>query len=1760
MAIKYNKQSTTNGGSYSNKQSTKKPPYKSNRKVGEVDELGHHVFDVNQSNSVLFQETRKKICEYITTKYDGGFTIAEAIRTEEEPDWDKMMPKARILETSKPIKPKEPEEPEDRRAQKAYDEAMEAYKEAMEQYNKDLRQYEEDSRQNTKFNDKKLNQHLEKEERYQENSKQVYGIIWGQCTIQMKNKLQECPRWEEIRSAHMPIPLLKEIRKICQNYQDTVYPMIPICDALEDLLTIKQGDKEGLLKFRERFDNQQEITKSQYGDLLPETYYEKLPKYIEGDADKKQEIKEAVLEQLAAYLFMRGTKDSTKELLTTLGNSFAKGNDEYPKTVDDAVKAISNYKSIVGKAPRPSDNTRQGQAHYTQANKKQKPGNVNCSNCNGFRCPVSQGQSNKCNRPKGYKDWTKEMKDGYWVGVNSQKNQQGTSNSQTTQQPEYDSEAEDSSQEAGNVHFGTESSKPKYKFKKNKKKKGHLAAQYNTTKLEEQFGTANSTVKHDMIELIGLDTMSDTTICGNDKLMSATYQSPKQLSLTSTGGVTKTNTQGDAIGLPGCQCWFTTKAFINIFSFALMVKSKLFTFDISPDGLTFTVTRKSTGASIPFKATESDLYVCSVDDWITTMSEHPSSTPSQFAGVLLDDGKDQVPSESTSTAGVDSTPIDPTQCKCAGVAMPLVEEQKKLYTKQQVARAMEAKKFHAATGFMSDQDFKHMVQQNMVKDSPITVDDVKIMNDIFGPNVYMLKGKTVRTRPHKVVSNYIEIPDRLLDAHKRIVLCIDIMYVDNLPFFVTVSLNVKYFTAYYLKDRTKESLMKAIDVSFTSYNNAEFIIVEVRGDNEFECMREELEQNKIEVNLCSADEHEPNIERMIRFFKERYRTTKHSQPYASWPALMIVYCTYYIARNLNAFPPKGGISRIYSPRHIIERRPLIYNKHCVCPFGAYVQAHNDGDNSPEERTTDAIYLMPKEDRQHGHLVMSLKTGKPITRHKVTPCNTPPEVIRRVEQLAKRSGIKQRNTPMIRTYALDTGVDYSDSDSSDDESYTDSSSDDDSLTGYETDDSLPDLEEQAYDSDDDTDSEDETPPRPPSRIARKKNNSQKSVNIDTDTQVRQYNPTEPASDVQNQPSTQPKPKYNNPQSHATELPTPTPPRRSGRTRKPPEFLQPTHTGKSHTSETKHLFSQATMRDPETYIEYSEDEATIIAQCFIQTYSLKAGIKKFGDDGLNAAKAEFQQMHDRQAWEPVDINNYPYHVRRQVMNSLMFLVQKRDGRIKARHCANGSIQRNWYTKEESSSPTAHQESVMITAAIDAKEGRDVAIVDIPNAFIQTKNKPVKGKPPDILKVSGVLALMLVEMAPTVYEPFVTYEKGQPVLYLLMTKAVYGMLRSSLLFHQKLKADLIEAGFKFNPYDRCVCNKMVDGTQLTLVIHVDDIKVSHKKPKVVDNFIKWCQAQYDEYDQMKPSRGKVHDYLGVTLDYSEPGKVKLNMHDYIDTVLSDFPFQEQLKATRKVSSPAAEHLFNINPEATKLDKTTSEDFHTTVAKLLFLSKRTRPDLQPTVPFLCTRVQSPDEDDFKKLLRLLKWLESTKTLVLTLEVDGDGKLILVGWYADAAFAVHADMKSHTGFIGTLGKGAFTTGSSKQKLNTTSSTEAELVAAHEALLYALWTRLFLINQGYDCKSTIYRTTPVQFSWRLTEWTAPAREHDTWILDFSLSPIASRRGTSTLSSAQLIKCTEIIQASHCRARRWHVTSRPYSIYRSIRVHIVQHDNIRLHNN
>ena len=109
--------------------------------------------------------------------------------------------------------------------------------------------------------------------------------------------------------------------------------------------------------------------------------------------------------------------------------------------------------------------------------------------------------------------------------------------------------------------------------------------------------------------------------------------------------------------------------------------------------------------------------------------------------------------------------------------------------------------------------------------------------------------------------------------------------------------------------------------------------------------------------------------------------------------------------------------------------------------------------------------------------------------------------------------------------------------------------------------------------------------------------------------------------------------------------------------------------------------------------------------------------------------------------------------------MFLTEKRDESIKGRMVYNGKPTRQWLGKEESTSPTAHLERTFLTGAIDAKENCDVMMADVPNAFIQTwMCAKEEGEEYMIMKISGVLVNLLVELAPKVYGPYVVYEKGQ------------------------------------------------------------------------------------------------------------------------------------------------------------------------------------------------------------------------------------------------------------------------------------------------------------------------------------------------------------------------------------------------------------------
>jgi len=472
-------------------------------------------------------------------------------------------------------------------------------------------------------------------------------------------------------------------------------------------------------------------------------------------------------------------------------------------------------------------------------------------------------------------------------------------------------------------------------------------------------------------------------------------------------------------------------------------------------------------------------------------------------------------------------------------------------------------------------------------------------------------------------------------------------------------------------------------------------------------------------------------------------------------------------------------------------------------------------------------------------------------------------------------------------------------------------------------------------------------------------------------------------------------------------------------------------------------------------------------FAQQFILEKGLKVFGKRGQEAAKKEMDQLYKRNCFTPVNVRDMTKSERKKAQRALLFLTEKRDGSIKGRTVYDGSRTREWLHKEDTTSPTAAIESVLLTGVIDAHEGRDVLTADVPNAFIQTplpkaQIEGTDGEERIFMKIQGRLVDLMMELDPELYGPHIVYENGQRVVYVQVLRAIYGMLISAVLWYEKFRGELeADLGFKFNPYDGCVANRMVNGKQHTIRYHVDDVLSSHMEPAVNDRFLAWLNKRYGAIKEVTGVRGKIHDYLGMTLDFRQDGVMKVDMTAYVEKMLKEFPVKF---GDMGAPSPAAENLLEKG-NGKLLDKEKQEAFHKTVAQGLFVCKRARPDIQPTIAVLCTRVLQPNESDWRKLLRLMKYLNGTKSMVLTLGADN---LSVVKWYVDSSFAVHPDFKSHTGATMTLGRGAIQSMSRKQKLNTRSSTEAELVGCDDAITMLLWTELFMAEQGYNTTNLLY--------------------------------------------------------------------------------------------
>ena len=250
----------------------------------------------------------------------------------------------------------------------------------------------------------------------------------------------------------------------------------------------------------------------------------------------------------------------------------------------------------------------------------------------------------------------------------------------------------------------------------------------------------------------------------------------------------------------------------------------------------------------------------------------------------------------------------------------------------------------------------------------------------------------------------VKVPMKLLQLHKEVFMTLDIFFVNKIPFFLTLSRKICFTAATHLANRTVPQIFMAFKEIYQYYLQRGFRITTIHADGEFAPLKPMIESipGGPRVNLTSANEHVPEIERRARVVKERSRATRHGYPFTRIPLLLMIETVLNCVKLLNVFPPKGGISDVLSPKTILSGETLDYKKYLSLQIGQYCQVHEEETprNSQAARTRGAIALGPSGNLQGGFKFMALNTGKKIVRRNWDVIPMPDTVIARVNELGK----------------------------------------------------------------------------------------------------------------------------------------------------------------------------------------------------------------------------------------------------------------------------------------------------------------------------------------------------------------------------------------------------------------------------------------------------------------------------------------------------------------------------------------------------------------------------------------------------------------------------------------------------------------------------------------------------------------------------------------------------------------------------------------
>lgn len=732
---------------------------------------------------------------------------------------------------------------------------------------------------------------------YRDNSTKIFTVTLGQCSQATKAKLEAREDWEGMKSEHNLVRLLKAIKSLLHNQlQNDRHAGITAYGSIKALFNVRQVSHEETVEYRKRFTAATEVLEhvgvtfgAMFQGMADDVLKSQYDTDREGATDEQAtEAERKAGDSVLAIMFLRQSCPARYgEVARELQNDFLKGKDNYPTDITAAYAMLASWRQWSKTRDKASpldgvaysmegESQESGRAEGTTLATSGRKRDVSQMTCNN--CGKKSHLWRNCPKPYGTRGKASGATANAMVGGDD-----------AADHPWEDETAECAAADDGLAFCQTDSTD------------GDSASDEDS-QCGDTFATPNSTSTsyerrpHNVLPegSVGLDSLSTVDLFCDRRMLTNIRKATRTMKIQCNAGAREVGHVGHLAGYG--DVWFDASAVANILSLG----------------------RVTSRFKVTFNSRERDGFVVHLPDRRTRRFQRTQR--GLYASQLLS---------------------DEGEVKEVALTIATVEGNKKRFTKREVRDAGRARRLQTALLFPSDRHLKAITES--LRDCPITPQDVDNAKSIFGPALGVLKGKTTRSRSVPVTVEMARIPQSVRDRLKVLHLHADICFVNGIGFVVSITDKLKFCTSEAVCNRTDEVLVAALRKIHATYRRGGFRIDVVSLDGEFSSAAERIRNEaQMDVNPMSAGEHVPVIERHIRHLKDGVRGMYQILPFdkkRTLPARMIIELVHAKTFFKNAVPALDGVSDTISPREMVTKQRINYDRHCSLMFGQYVQTH-----------------------------------------------------------------------------------------------------------------------------------------------------------------------------------------------------------------------------------------------------------------------------------------------------------------------------------------------------------------------------------------------------------------------------------------------------------------------------------------------------------------------------------------------------------------------------------------------------------------------------------------------------------------------------------------------------------------------------------------------------------------------------------------------------------------------------------------------------